>query len=94
LETKRRIYKSPLGPVLTCSVEAGADTSKKLLETTEMNTPRKRVGKTRFDFVTNKDIKQQCGIQPTAERILKRQEKWFNHISRKTEDRIVSFFFR
>jgi hypothetical protein len=74
-ETKVRLYKSAVGPVLTCSAEKRADTSKKTSETTEMNTVRKRVGKTRLDHVSNQDIRQQCGIQPIGEWILKRQEE-------------------
>jgi hypothetical protein len=54
-----------------------------------MTTLRKIVGKTRLVHVTNRDIRQQCGIQPVGERILKRREEWDNNISRITEDRFV-----
>jgi hypothetical protein len=53
------------------------DTSKvkQLLETAEINTLRKIAGKIRLDCVTNQDIRQQCGIHPILERILKRREE-------------------
>jgi hypothetical protein len=91
LETKVRIYKSVVRPILTYSVETQADIpkTKQLLGTRELNTLRKTVGKTRLDHVTNQDIRQPCGIQPIREWILKWQEDWDNHTSRMTEDRIV-----
>jgi hypothetical protein len=58
LEAKVRIYKSVVRPILTYYVETRADISKtkQLLETTEMNTLKKLVGKIRSDHVTNQDI--------------------------------------
>jgi hypothetical protein len=50
-----------------------------------MNTLRNAVGKTQFDNVSNQHIRQQSGIQPIGEWILKRREKWDNHISKMTE---------
>jgi hypothetical protein len=47
-----------------------------LSETTEMNTLKKAVGKPRLDHVTKQDIRQQCGIQPAGELILKRWKEW------------------
>jgi hypothetical protein len=48
LETEKKIYRLVIRTILTYSVEARADTSKAkhLLETAEMNTLRKAVGKT------------------------------------------------
>jgi len=78
-----RIYKSVIRPVLTYAAETCADTSetKQILETTEINTLRKIVGKKRLYNVRNQDTREQCGIQPIGEWVNKR---------RMTEDRIVS----
>jgi hypothetical protein len=54
-----------------------------------MNISRKTVGKTRLDHVSKQDIRQQCGIQPIGELILKRRGEWDNRVSRRAEDRIV-----
>jgi hypothetical protein len=54
-----------------------------------MNTLRKSVAKARLAHVTNRDVRQQCGIQPIGEWVLKRREEWDNHVSRMTEDRVV-----
>jgi len=58
-ETKVRIYKSVIRPDLTYAAGTCADTSKTkhILETTEMNTSGKRVGKARLDRVRNQDIR-------------------------------------
>jgi len=63
LKTKVRICKSIIRPVLTYAVETRADTSetKQILETTEMNTLRKIVAKTRLYRVGNHDFREQCG---------------------------------
>jgi hypothetical protein len=64
-ETKMRIYKSVIQPVLTYATKTHTDTSKtKQILETEMNALRKIVGKTRSDHVRNQDIREQCGIQP------------------------------
>jgi hypothetical protein len=54
-----------------------------------MDTLRKTVRKTRLDHVTNREIRQQCGIQPIGEWVLKRREEWDNHISRMTEAELL-----
>jgi hypothetical protein len=88
-----RIYKSIVRPVLTCAAETCADTSEtqQILETTEMNTLRKVVGKTKSDDVRSQDLREQCGIQPIEEWVNNRKGEWNNHISRMTEDRFVKF---
>jgi hypothetical protein len=74
-------------------VEARADTSrtKQILGTTEMNTVRKTVRKTRVDHVKDQVTREQCEIQPIGNLVNKCRDEWKNHISGMTEDRIVQF---
>ena len=62
IESKVKIYKTAVRPILTYAVETRADTSKtkQLLRTTEMNTLRTIIGKTRRDRVKNVDVRKEC----------------------------------
>ncbi|XP_057654722.1 uncharacterized protein LOC130892978 [Diorhabda carinulata] len=65
IETKTRIYKTCIKPILTYAIETRTDTkkTKQTLKTTKMKTLRCIIGKTRRDHVRNEDIRQQCNIQ-------------------------------
>ena len=58
VESKIKIYKAVVRPIMTYSAETRADTTKtkQLLRTTEMNTLRAILGKTRFNRMKNIDI--------------------------------------
>ncbi|XP_057657401.1 uncharacterized protein LOC130894538 [Diorhabda carinulata] len=64
-DSKIRIYKTCIGPIMTYGTEVREDTNKTktMLRVAEMKTLRTIVGKTRRDRVKNTDIKEQCGIQ-------------------------------
>lgn len=91
IETKARIYKSVVRPVLTYAAEARADTSrtKGLLNVSEMKTLRRIVGKTRIDRVRNEEVRDTCGVEDISEWVKKRRRQWDEHVERMGEDRIV-----
>ena len=64
-ESKIKIYKAVVRPIMTYCAETRADTTKtkQLLRTTEMNTLRAILGKTRFDRMKNIDILERCNLQ-------------------------------
>ena len=90
-DTKVKIYKAVVRPILTYAAETRADTTKtkQMLETTEMNILRKIVGKTRRDRVRNENIRQQLEIEKIGEWVERRRNEWNAHISRMATDRLV-----
>jgi hypothetical protein len=50
-----------------------------------MGALRKTVGKTILDHVSDQDVRQQYGMQPMGEWLLKRREEWDNPKSRMPE---------
>ena len=90
-ETKVRIYKSVVRPVLTYTSETRADSSKtkQMLESQEMNTLRRIIGKTRLDRVRNEYAREQCEIQPINDWVIRRRQEWNDHVSRMDANRIA-----
>ena len=74
-ETKVRVYKTVVRPILTYAAEKRPDTAKtsQLLEMTEMQTLRRIMNVTRLDRMTGEDIKEKCGIQKVGEWIKRRR---------------------
>jgi hypothetical protein len=64
-ESKVKIYKTCIRPILTYGIESRADTvrTKSLLRTTEMKTLRPIAGTTLRDRVRNSDIRRTCDVQ-------------------------------
>ena len=90
-ETKTRIYKTAIRPIMTYTAETRPDTSKtkKLLETTEMKILRRISGKTLMDRERNENIRQMCKTESINDWVLKRKQEWNQHINRMGEDRLV-----
>lgn len=90
-ETKVRIYKSVVRPIMTYTAETRPETAKtkKLLEVTEMKTLRKIINKTRRDRVRNEEVRRICDIKPITDWVDHRRTEWDKHISRMEQDRIV-----
>ena len=84
LESKVKIYKTAVRPILTYAAETRADTSKtkQLLRTTEMNTLRTITGRTRRDRVRNSSIREECKINDIIKFARRRREEWNNHVTR------------
>ena len=90
-ETKVRIYKSVIRPILTYAAETRNDTAKttQILEVTEMKTLRRIINKTRIDKMGNERIREICGIQKITSWVQRRITEWSVHISGIWEDRLV-----
>ena len=91
IETKSRIYKAAIRPILTYTAETRPETSKtkQILETTEMKVVRKIAGRTLFDRKRSEEIRRMCKIDNINDWVLQRKRNWNEHISRMTDDRIV-----
>ena len=83
--------KSPfVCPIMTYGTETRAATTKtkQLLRTTEMNTARAILGKTRFDRMKNVDILERCNLQEVVKFVKGRRKAWNEHVSR-AEQRLI-----
>ena len=90
VESKIKIYKAVVRPIMTCGAETRAATTKtkQLLRTTEMNTMRAILGKTRFDWMKNVDILERCNLQEVVKFVKSRRKAWHEHVSR-VEQRLI-----
>lgn len=91
IETKARIYKAVVRPVMTYTAETRPETrrTQRYLETSEMKTLRKIAGKTLWDRETNENIRRICGVENINTWVKSRKQEWNLHIDRMTEQRIV-----
>jgi len=89
-ESKIKIYKAVIRPIMTYGAESRADTAKtkQLLKTTEMNTLRAILGKTRLDRMKNIDILERCNIQTVTKFVKNRRKAWNEHVDR-AEQRLI-----
>lgn len=90
-DTKARIYKTTIRPIMTYTSETRPDTSKtkQLLETTEMKILRRISGKTLLDRERSENIRGQCNVDNINEWVLQRKKQWNEHISRMANNRLV-----
>lgn len=91
VESKTKIYKTIVRPVLCYAAETRAETSrtKQLMRTTEMNTLRAIAGKSRLDRVRNQEIREQCQIGDIVRFTKTRRKEWNNHVTRANDDRLI-----
>lgn len=91
IETKTRIYKTAVRPIITYQAETRPDTvkTKRLLETTEMKILRKIVGKTLWDRERSENIRKMCIVEDIKEWVYRRKQEWNAHINRMESNRIV-----
>jgi hypothetical protein len=84
VESKIKIYKAVVRPIMTYGAEsrAGTTKTKQLLKTTEMNTLRANLGKARFDRMKNIDILEQCNIQAVTKFVKSRRKAWNERVGR------------
>ncbi|XP_044760224.1 uncharacterized protein LOC123317680 [Coccinella septempunctata] len=89
-DSKVRIYKTCIRPIMTYGTEVREDTvkTKHMLRVAEMKTLRTIVGKTKRDRVRNTDIREQCGIQDIVRWGRQRKRQWYNHVRRMDENRL------
>jgi hypothetical protein len=90
-ETKVRIYKSVVRPIMTCACETRPDSMKIKGQTqvVEMKVLRKIIGKTRRDRISDENIRRICNIQNTADGITRRRHEWNEHITKMNPQRLV-----
>ena len=90
VESKIKIYKAVVRPIMTYGAETRAATTKteQLLRTTEMHTLRAILGKTRFDRMKNIDILERCNLQEVVKFVKIRRKAWNEHVSR-AEQRLI-----
>ena len=76
VESKIKIYKAVVRPIMTCGTETRAATikAKQLLRATEMNTLKVILGKTRFDTMKNVDILERCNLQKVVKFVKSRRK--------------------
>ena len=65
-ETKSKIFKATVLPIMTFTLERRAETSRTrlILEASEMKVLRKIVGKRKIDRIRSQQIREFCDIQP------------------------------
>lgn len=90
-ESKTRIYKTAVRPIITYAAETRSDTNRtlQLMRTVEMKTLRTIQGKTLHDRIRNEDIRQQCEIQDIGRWVRQRRRFWNKHIKRMEDSRLV-----
>ena len=84
IETKSRIYKTVVRPMLTYSSETAAITSKikNKMASCEMKILRKIAGHTLRDRIRNTNIRNKCKVTPVDEWVKDKKSEWNDHISR------------
>lgn len=93
MESKVRIYRTCVRPVLTYAAETRAETShtKRLLRTTEMKVLRSIRGISLRDRVRNEDTLRETGVQDVVRWIRARRREWRDHVDRMDTDRIAKW---
>ena len=89
-DSKIRIYKTCIRPIMTYGTEVREDTNKTkhMLRVVEMKTLRTMVKKIRGDRVRNTYIREQCGIQDIARWGKQKKRKWYNHVRWMDENKL------
>lgn len=90
-ETKTKIYNTIILPTLTYASENWTIQKKHIgkLHAIEMKHLRKIAGKTKWDGVENKKIRDSIKQEPITNKIKKRQLNWYGHMVRMDKNQIV-----
>ncbi|XP_072159004.1 uncharacterized protein [Bemisia tabaci] len=90
-ESKVRVYKTIVRPVLTFAAETRAETkrTKQQFRTVEMKVLRKIAGFTLWDHQTNESIRDACNVQDVAKWTRMRRMMWSEHVDRMDEERLA-----
>jgi hypothetical protein len=91
METKKRIYNCVFAQTLIYGSESWVTLRKHWSKVTaaEMRYLRRTVGKTRRDRWRNERVREEVGRRALCEDIKERQLKWFGHVIRMPESRVV-----
>lgn len=89
-DTKARIYKSVLRPILTYGTEVRQETAgtRRRIQATEMRVLRRIAKKTRWDRVRNENIRETCQVTDIAIWTRERRQNWEDHVSRMSSERL------
>jgi len=89
-DSKVRINKTCIRPIMTYGIETREETNKtkRMLRVAEMKTLRTILGKTRIDRIKNIDIREQCGVQDIIRWRRQRKRYWYTHVRRIEEGRL------
>lgn len=90
VESKIRIYKTCVRPILTYATETRAETKRtqQMMTTVEMRILRSISGYSLYDRKTNEEIRNKCGIQDVTKWVKKRRKEWRDHTLRMQNDRL------
>ncbi|XP_045466793.1 uncharacterized protein LOC123675479 [Harmonia axyridis] len=90
-QTKIRIYKTIVRPIMTYGIETRADTKvmKNALRTTEMKVLRNVLGLTLRDRRRNEDIRSECEVPDVVRWGRNRRRLWNAHVERMGDGRIA-----
>ncbi|XP_045480943.1 uncharacterized protein LOC123685328 [Harmonia axyridis] len=90
-DSKSRIYKTIVRPMMTYAIETRADTKvmKNALRTTEMKVLRYILGFTLRDKKRNEDIRNECEVPDIVRWGRNRRRFWNAHVERMDEERIA-----
>lgn len=88
---KSKIYKSVVRPVALYGSECwpAAARHEQALNTMEMRMLRWSIGLTRWDRVTNVDVRKRLGVAPIVEKMRETRLRWYGHVMRSDEDSIA-----
>lgn len=91
INSKVRIYKTCVRPILSYAVETRAETTttKRLLRTTEMRTLRSITGYTLRDRQRSEEIRNKCNTEDIVRWSRMRRREWNNHVERMSDDRLA-----
>jgi len=91
IESKTRIYKTCIRPILTYAAETRADTTvtKRMLRTTEMKILRSITNRTLRDRIRNSVTRDDCQVPDIVRWTRARRRAWRDHVGRMHPDRIA-----
>lgn len=92
-ESKIRIYKTCVRPIMTYAAETRAETSatKRKMRTAEMKILRTIKGTTLHDRIRNEDTRRELGVQDVVRWVRERRRCWRDHVERMSPDRIAKW---
>ena len=96
IDAKMRIYNAIYVPTLLYGLESAVlqEKHKKSIQASEMKFLRRAIGKTKKDRVRNTKIRKDVDQTPLNDILEQKQLKWYGHLVRMDENRIVKKIFQ
>ena len=91
LESKIKIYRTCVRPIMTYGIEARADTksTKRKLRTLEMRILRRSAGFSLYDRQRNDHIRELCKVEDVVKWSKHRRREWNAHVDRMEDNRLA-----